>query len=59
MAARVLLNNSTSQQRPEDGMMPTYKEGTDANNGRYAIAIGERQRTTPDKREEGQGNQTR
>ena len=34
-------------------MMPTYKEGTDANNGRYAIAIGERQRTTPDKRAEG------
>ena len=43
----------------EDGMMPTYKEGIDANNGRYAIAIGERRRTTPDRRAEGQGNQTR
>ena len=40
-------------------MMPTYKEGTDANNGRYAIAIGERRRTTLDRRAQGHGNQTR
>ena len=40
-------------------MTPTYKEGAGANNGRYATAIGELRHTTPDKRAEGQGYQTR
>ena len=34
-------------------------EGTDTNNRRYANAIGELRHTTPDRRAEGQGNQTR
>ena len=45
-------------QRPEDGTTPTYKEGKGTNNGRCATAIGELRHTTPDRRAEGQGNQT-